>query len=47
MELDVKTIPDPLKPFFKAGKRLDNVGDPAPEIAVATGLALNGMLADD
>ncbi|MBT8121994.1 MAG: pilus assembly protein PilM [Gammaproteobacteria bacterium] len=47
VKLDVKTIPDPLKPFFKAGKRVDNVGEPAPEIAVATGLALNGKLTND
>lgn len=47
VELDVKTIPDPLKPFFTAGKRRENVGEPAPEIAVATGLALNGMLVND
>jgi len=47
VDLDVKTIPDPLKPFFTAGRAPGSAGEPAPEIAVATGLALNGMMQDD
>ncbi|MBT8117982.1 MAG: pilus assembly protein PilM [Gammaproteobacteria bacterium] len=48
VKLDVKTIPNPLKPFFTPGRRAaDDTGEPAPEIAVATGLALNGMMDDD
>ncbi len=43
VELDVETIPNPLKPFFAAGKKDSNAEDAAPEIAVATGLAMNGM----
>ena len=45
VELEVETIPNPLKPFFAAGQ--DMGGEATPEIAVATGLALNGMMTDD
>ena len=47
VKLDVKTIPDPLKPFFTFGQRGADAGEAVPEIAVATGLALNGMMDDD
>jgi type IV pilus assembly protein PilM len=48
VKLDVKTIPNPLKPFFTPARRAaGDSGEPAPEIAVATGLALNGMMSDD
>ena len=47
VNINVKTIPNPLQPFFSTGKEQDGKEEPAPEIAVATGLALNGMLIDD
>ena len=46
MKLPVETIPDPLKHF--GHQTLPASGSqPKPEIAVATGLALNGMLKND
>lgn len=46
MKLPVETIPDPLKHF--GHQTLPESGSqPKPEIAVATGLALNGMLKND
>lgn len=47
VELDVETIPNPLKPFLSAADAADKERDPAPEIAVATGLAMNGMTDND
>lgn len=47
VQLDVETIPNPLKPFYDSGQVASGGGEAAPEIAVATGLALNGMLDDD
>jgi Tfp pilus assembly PilM family ATPase len=47
IKLDVETIPNPLKPFFTDKRKAGNPGEPAPEIAVATGLAMNGMTEDD
>ena len=47
VHLDVETIPNPLKPFFGDSQLNDGEGEAAPEIAVATGLALNGMMDDD
>ena len=46
VKLPVETIPDPLKHF---GPHTRSAADsqPKPEIAVATGLALNGMLKND
>jgi type IV pilus assembly protein PilM len=44
VKLDVQTIPNPLQVFHQAGKEATG-GPPAePEIAVATGLALHGLL---
>ena len=47
VKLDVKTIPNPLKPFFTPNRRARDAHGAMPEIAVATGLALNGMMEDD
>ena len=46
MKLPVETIPDPLK-HFGPHTRSAGSSQPKPEIAVATGLALNGMLKND
>ncbi|MDX1698388.1 MAG: pilus assembly protein PilM [Thiohalobacterales bacterium] len=46
VQLDVETIPNPLKPFFPGSHPTGVEGEAAPEIAVATGLALNGMMDD-
>jgi Tfp pilus assembly PilM family ATPase len=47
VKLPVKTIPDPLEPFGRKDKSGADSKQPRPEIAVATGLALNGMLEND
>jgi Tfp pilus assembly PilM family ATPase len=47
VKLPVKTIPDPLEPFGRKDKSAEDSKQPRPEIAVATGLALNGMLEND
>ena len=46
VKLPVETIPDPLKHFGQTARSADN-SQAKPEIAVATGLALNGMLEND
>ena len=43
LDIPVATIPDPLRPF----RRGEGTGSPSPEIAVATGLALRGMVSHD
>jgi type IV pilus assembly protein PilM len=47
VKLPVKTIPDPLEPFGRKDKSAAVGRQSRPEIAVATGLALNGMLEND
>jgi Tfp pilus assembly PilM family ATPase len=47
VKLPVKTIPDPLEPFGRKDKSAEDSKQPRPEIAVATGLARNGMLEND
>jgi Tfp pilus assembly PilM family ATPase len=47
VKLPVKTIPDPLEPFGHKNRPGTGGQQPRPEIAVATGLALNGMLEND
>ena len=47
VKLPVKTIPDPLEPFGRNDKSAAASKQSRPEIAVATGLALNGMLEND
>ena len=47
VKLDVKTIPNPLKAFFTPNRRTQDADEAVPEVAVATGLALNGMMDDD
>lgn len=48
LDIPVATIPDPLQPFRRrVGKGSGPVAAPAPEIAVATGLALRGMVTHD
>lgn len=46
VKLPVETIPDPLKHFGQPARPTGR-SQPKPEIAVATGLALNGMLEND
>ena len=47
IKLDVETIPDPLRAFNRDPKQALPDAPAKPEIALATGLALNGMLEND
>lgn len=48
VKLDVETIPDPLQVFYRSpGNRPVTTDTPSPEIAIATGLAMNGLLGSD
>ncbi|MEZ5542659.1 MAG: pilus assembly protein PilM [Pseudomonadota bacterium] len=45
IKLDVETIPDPLQAFHRTpGNRPTLAVTPSPEIAIATGLAMNGLI---
>lgn len=47
VKLPVQTIPDPLEPFCQANGSLSTSSQPRPEILIATGMALTGMLEND
>lgn len=48
IKLDVETIPNPLQVFCRTtGTRQTPIATPSPEIAVATGLAMNGLIDHD
>lgn len=48
VQLDVETIPNPLQVFYRASDtRPVAAALPSPEIAVATGLAMNGLVDND
>jgi len=45
LKLDVETIPNPLQGFCRSsGRRSVAAANPSPEIAIATGLAMNGLI---
>jgi Tfp pilus assembly PilM family ATPase len=44
VQLEVETIPNPLQPFNRKQPAEGHIGNPSPEIAVATGLAMHGMI---
>ena len=48
VKLDVETIPNPLQVFYRSpGSRPVTAVTPSPEIAIATGLAMNGLIGHD